>query len=457
MNSKQSQKTKTKKDADAEYAEMTQGPLRSLIIRLAVPAIISNLVTTIYSLSDTFFIGRLGTAQSGAMGIAFSVMTVIQAMGFFFGNGAGNSMSRELGKHNDARAARLLSVGFVGALASGLVITVVGLATLHPLVRMLGATPTIEPYAVTYLIPLLVAAPMMCGSFALNCLLRYQGLASLAMIGLVTGSVLNLVLEPVFIFLLHMGMFGASLATAICQTISFVILAAFGMTYGVVHFSLRQCRITVPLAREIAGGGLPSMIRNAAGTLAVTCVNIAANPFGDAAIAGMAIVMRIMLGANSIMIGLGQGFQPVCGYNYGAGLHQRVMKGFWFCVKVATIAMLAFAAIIWITAPDLVRVFRDDAAVVTVGTAALRFQCCTLALNGYNMMDNTMQQTIGKTVAASFLAFCRLGLFLAPTALILPHVFGITGVECAQCVSDVLTLICTIPVHRRILDGLRQS
>lgn len=152
---------------------MTQGPLRSLIIRLAVPAIISNLVTTIYSLSDTFFIGRLGTAQSGAMGIAFSVMTVIQAMGFFFGNGAGNSMSRELGKHNDARAARLLSVGFVGALASGLVITVVGLATLHPLVRMLGATPTIEPYAVTYLIPLLVAAPMMCGSFALNCLLRY--------------------------------------------------------------------------------------------------------------------------------------------------------------------------------------------------------------------------------------------------------------------------------------------
>ena len=280
MNSKQSQKTKTKKDADAEYAEMTQGPLRSLIIRLAVPAIISNLVTTIYSLSDTFFIGRLGTAQSGAMGIAFSVMTVIQAMGFFFGNGAGNSMSRELGKHNDARAARLLSVGFVGALASGLVITVVGLATLHPLVRMLGATPTIEPYAVTYLIPLLVAAPMMCGSFALNCLLRYQGLASLAMIGLVTGSVLNLVLEPVFIFLLHMGMFGASLATAICQTISFVILAALGMTYGVVHFSLRQCRITVPLAREIAGGGLPSMIRNAAGTLAVTCVNIAANPFG---------------------------------------------------------------------------------------------------------------------------------------------------------------------------------
>ena len=411
MNSKQSQKTKTKKDADAEYAEMTQGPLRSLIIRLAVPAIISNLVTTIYSLSDTFFIGRLGTAQSGAMGIAFSVMTVIQAMGFFFGNGAGNSMSRELGKHNDARAARLLSVGFVGALASGLVITVVGLATLHPLVR----------------------------------------------IGLVTGSVLNLVLEPVFIFLLHMGMFGASLATAICQTISFVILAALGMTYGVVHFSLRQCRITVPLAREIAGGGLPSMIRNAAGTLAVTCVNIAANPFGDAAIAGMAIVMRIMLGANSIMIGLGQGFQPVCGYNYGAGLHQRVMKGFWFCVKVATIAMLAFAAIIWITAPDLVRVFRDDAAVVTVGTAALRFQCCTLALNGYNMMANTMQQTIGKTVAASFLAFCRLGLFLAPTVLILPHVFGITGVECAQCVSDVLTLICTIPVHRRILDGLKQS
>ena len=436
---------------------MTGQPVKPLILKLCLPAVISNLVTTAYNLTDTFFIGQLGTAQSGAIGIAFSIMTVMQALGFFFGNGAGNSMSRELGKQNNDRASRLLAAGFAGAVISGLVIAAIGLLTLRPLVVMLGSTSTIAPYAVQYLTPLLVAAPCVCGSFALNGLLRYQGQSAFGMIGLVSGALLNFLLAPLFIFVAGLGIFGAGLATAICQTVSFAILTTMSRKFGVMKLSLRNCKPDVLLMREMVGGGLPSLIRQGAGSISVTCVNIAANPFGDAAIAGMAIVMRIMLGANSIMIGLGQGFQPVCGYNYGAGLHQRVMKGFWFCVKVATIAMLAFAAIIWITAPDLVRVFRDDAAVVTVGTAALRFQCCTLALNGYNMMANTMQQTIGKTVAASFLAFCRLGLFLAPTVLILPHVFGITGVECAQCVSDVLTLICTIPVHRRILDGLKQS
>ena len=335
-------------NADAKYRQMTGQPVKPLILKLCLPAVISNLVTTAYNLTDTFFIGQLGTAQSGAIGIAFSIMTVMQALGFFFGNGAGNSMSRELGKQNNERASRLLAVGFAGAVLSGLVIAAIGLLTLRPLVVMLGSTSTIAPYAVQYLTPLLVAAPCVCGSFALNGLLRYQGQSAFGMIGLVSGALLNFLLAPLFIFVLHLGIFGAGLATAICQTVSFAILTTMSARFGVMKLSLRNCRPDVLLMREVAGGGLPSLIRQGAGSISVTCVNIAANPFGDAAIAGIAIVMRIMLGANSVIVGLGQGFQPVCGYNYGAGLFARVKEGYWFCVRLATCVLVALAALLWI-------------------------------------------------------------------------------------------------------------
>ncbi|WP_126029812.1 MATE family efflux transporter [Bifidobacterium callimiconis] len=442
--------------ADAKYRQMTGSPIRPLILRLCLPAVISNLVTTAYNLTDTFFIGQLGTSQSGAIGIAFSIMTVLQAIGFFFGNGAGNSMSRELGKRNDDRAARLLAVGFAGSVLCGLTVAIIGLLTLHPLVMMLGSTTTIAPYAVQYLTPILMAAPCVCGSFSLNGLLRYQGQSAFGMIGLVTGALLNFLLAPLFIFVLHMGIFGAGLATGICQTVSFVILTTMSRKFGVIRLSLRNCRPDVLLLREIAGGGLPSLVRQSAGSIATTCVNIAANPFGDAAIAGMAIVMRIMLGANSIIIGLGQGFQPVCGYNYGAGKYDRVRQAYWFCVKLATGVLLALAVLIWSFAPQLVEIFRSDPAVVAVGVAALHFQCVTVVTNGVNMMGNMMSQTLGKTGIASFLAVCRTGLFLAPAVLILPHFLGVLGVEMAQSVSDILTFAVTIPIQRYILRSLHR-
>ena len=286
--------------ADAKYRQMTGQPVKPLILRLCLPAVISNLVTTAYNLTDTFFIGQLGTAQSGAIGIAFSIMTVMQALGFFFGNGAGNSMSRELGKQNNERASRLLAVGFAGAVISGLTIAAIGLLTLRPLAVMLGSTPTIAPYAVQYLTPLLVAAPCVCGSFALNGLLRYQGQSAFGMIGLVSGALLNFLLAPLLIFVAGLGIFGAGLATAICQTVSFAILTTMSARFGVMKLSLRNCRPDVLLMREVAGGGLPSLIRQGAGSISVTCVNIAANPFGDAAIAGMANMMTQTMGRTGI-------------------------------------------------------------------------------------------------------------------------------------------------------------
>lgn len=440
--------------ADAQYRRMTGAPVRGLILALCLPAVISNLVTTAYNLADTYFIGRLGTSQSGAIGIAYSVMTVFQAFGFFFGNGSGNSMSRELGKRNNERAARLLAVGFCGAVLGGLALAILGLSTLPHLVVVLGSTPTISPYAIAYLTPILIAAPMVCGSFALNGLLRYQGLSLYGMIGLVSGALLNFIVAPLLIFVAGLGIAGAGIATAVCQTISFIILVTFAVRRGVVRLDLRNGKPDMLLVREIIGGGMPSLLRQGAGSLATTCVNLAANPFGDAVIAAMAIVMRIMLAINSIIIGLGQGFQPVCGYNYGAGLYRRVKEGYWFCVRLSTIALVIIAVAVAVLAPDIIGLFRSDPQVIAVGTVALWMQCCTVPLNGFAMMSNMMQQTIGKTVIASFVAVCRLGLFLAPAALILAHCFGVPGVQMAQSVSDIISFIVTVPLQVHILRSL---
>lgn len=441
--------------ADEKYRQMTTRPVRPLILRLCLPAVVSNLVTMAYNLTDTYFIGRLGTSQSGAIGIAFSVMTIMQAIGFFFGQGAGNSMSRELGKQRNERASRLLAIGFCGAFCCGAILAVFGLVSLGSLVYALGSTDTIAPFAVSYLTPLLVAAPCVCGSFALNGLLRYMGQSTFGMIGLVSGALLNFTLAPLFIFVCGMGIFGAGLATAICQSVSFVILTIMAARFGVIRLSIRNARPDALLLREVAGGGLPSLIRQGAGSVSVACVNLAANPFGDAAIAAMAIVMRITMFANSVIIGLGQGFQPVCGYNFGAGKYGRVKESYWFCVRLSIAVLLVLAAAMFCLAPELIEMFRSDPQVVAVGVVALRLQCCTVALNGYNMMSNMMQQTMGKTVVASFLALCRQGLFLAPIVLVLPQFIGLVGVQVAQSVCDVLSLVVTIPFQATVLKSLK--
>lgn len=454
-------RAQTHAKADAQYHQMIESPLEPLILRLAVPAIVSNLVTVTYNMADTWFIGRLGTAQSGAVGIAFSVMTIMQAIGFFFGQGGGNSLSRELGKRNEERAARLLSVAFFGSVGFGLLFGVVGLLTLRWLVHGLGATDTIAPYAVQYLTPLFIATPCVTGSFSMNGLLRFQGLSAYSMIGLVTGAVLNIGLAPALIFGAGLGIFGAGLATAICQVISFVILTVMCVRVGVVRLSPRRFSPDMLLIREIIGGGLPSLLRNGVGSVSVTCVNLAANPFGDAAIAAMAIVSRIGLTANSMIVGFGQGFQPVCGYNYGAGRFDRVRRGFWFGVRIDTAILVCAVAVFALFAPELVGLFRDDPEVVAIGALALRLQCCTLWVNGFNMMSNMSQQTMGHTLIASVLGVARQGLFLVPLVWLLPAVlplFGLPallGIQVAQPVSDVITFALTVPIQLRSLGSLR--
>ncbi|MCI1935306.1 MAG: MATE family efflux transporter [Bifidobacteriaceae bacterium] len=434
---------------------MTQAPLRRLIVRMAIPAVIANVVSIIYNLTDTFFVGRLGTSASGALGIAFPIMVIIQATGLLFGQGSGNKLSIELGKKNISRARRLVSVGFFTALGVGALIGVVGLIFIRQLVGLFGATATIEPLALDYIRPLLFSAPFYCATFVLNPQMRYQGLAAYSMIGIISGAVLNIILEPIFIFVLGMGIFGAGLATAISQCVSFLMLLILHTKTGTVHLSLRNYKPDMLLLREMVGGGLPSLLRNGMLSVAVTFLNVAANPYGDAAIAAMAIVSRIITFTNTIMIGFGQGFQPVCGYNYGAGILSRVRKGYWFVVQASTV-LLVVSSILQISfAPHLITIFRNDPQVVSYGALALRLQCCTLPLSGFIVMSNMMQQTIGRTLVSSIVGIARQGLGLVPALLILPPIFGFLGVQMAQPVADILALGITIPLQMRILRELQ--
>lgn len=439
---------------DEKYRMMTENPIPGLIGRLAVPTIISMLVTSFYNMADTFFVGRIGTSATAAVGVAFPVMAVIQALGFFCGHGSGNSISRKLGAQENDAAGELAATGFFGGLILGLLVLVFGLLFLTPLSRILGSTDTILPYTREYLGIILVGAPWMTAQFVLNNQIRFQGNAFYAMIGVGTGAVLNILLDPILIFGFQMGISGAALATVLSQLISFFLLLAGVRFSGCIPIRLKNVRFHRERLREIAGGGLPSLFRQGLGSVATMTLNIAANPYGDAAIAAMSVVSRIFMFAISALIGFGQGFQPVCGFNYGAKKYGRVREAFWFCVKVSTVFLFVLSILGFLLSGHLIGIFRDDPEVIRIGTAAVRFQCATLILNGWIVMNNMMTQTMGKTFYASLLASARQGLFFIPILLILPRILGLTGIQSAQAVADVFAFLLSVVLYRKVTAEL---
>ena len=442
---------------EQKYEMMTETPIPGLIGRLAVPTIISMLITSFYNMADTFFVGKIGTSATAAVGVVFPVMAIIQALGFFCGHGSGNSISRHLGSKDIQSARELASTGFFLAFALGILLMVLGLIFLDPLSHLLGSTETIFPYTRDYLRFILLGAPYMTAQLVLNNQLRFQGNAFYAMIGITSGGVLNVILDPIFIFVFDLGISGAAIATILSQFVSFCLLLVGLRVSKCIPIHLRNVRLTALRLREIMGGGLPSLFRQGLGSIATTTLNIAANPYGDAAIAAMSVVSRIMMFANSALIGFGQGFQPVCGFNYGADKYDRVKEAFWFCVKVSTAVLLGLAVLGGFLSGHLIWIFRNDPDVIQIGTTALRFQCVTFALNGWIIMNNMMMQTMGKTVPATILAASRQGLFFIPALLILPQFLGLTGIQCAQAVSDVFTFALTTLLNRKVMRSLNNG
>lgn len=439
-----------------KFIRMTTQPVERLIISLAVPTIISMLVTSFYNMADTYFVGSLGKSAVGGVGVAFPVMAVIQAFGFFFGHGSGNFIGRELGKQNIENAERMSATGFFCSILFGLCVTVFGLAFCDKLVYFLGATDTIAPYAKEYLSIILLGAPYMTAAFVLNNQLRFQGSAFYAMIGIATGAVTNLFLTPLFIFVFDLGVAGAALGTIVSQLLSFTLLFMGTRHAGNIRIKPRLFTPNRFYLTEITAGGAPSLLRQGLASVATTCLNISANPFGDEAIAAMSIVSRVMMFANSAVIGFGQGFQPVCSFNYGAGKYDRVKKAFWFCVKTCFVFLVIVSVVSIVKAEFIIDLFsRGDTAVTKIGAMAFRLQCLTMPLNAFIVLANMMTQTIRLPIQASIIAASRQGLLFIPAVLIGGRLFALYGIMAAQPISDIGTLIISIVIVSGVLKKLK--
>ena len=428
------------------YIYMTQTPVPKLILKLSVPTIISMLVTGIYNSADTFFVGKISTEATAAVGIVFSVMAIIQAIGFMCGQGSGNYLARMLGANDTKQANEVASTGFALSLIIGTLIALVGIFLVEPISNMLGATETTLTDTKNYMRIILLGAPFMTGQFVINNQLRFQGSAIYAMFGLLAGAIANIALDPLFIFVFDLGVSGAALATVSGQIISFIVLM-IGSKQGVnIHIRFKNIKINKHYILEIINGGIPSLFRQGLAALATIMLNKIAGEFGgDAAIAGMSVATRTLMLVSSALIGFGQGYQPVCSFNYGANLKKRVKQGYFFCLKYGTLFLIVVAAACFVFAPQIVSYFRDDPDVIAIGSKALRFQAVTLPLMSGIVMTNMMLQSIGAGIKASISSSARSGIFFIPLLFAFSSLFGLTGVECAQAAADVCSMVLAIP------------
>lgn len=411
------------------------------------------MVTAIYNTADTFFVARVSTdpavntAATASVGLVFTVMAIIQAFGFFFGHGSGNYISRMLGAENHKEANEMASTSFAMAIIVGIFFAIVGNIFVEPIADFLGATPTTLQFTKDYMRIILFGAPFMMAQFVINNQLRFQGSAMYAMIGLMCGAVMNMILDPLLIMGFHMQVKGAAIATVMGQTTSFVVLL-IGTSKGEnIKMSLGNVHINWHYILEVINGGAPSLFRQGLAAISTLLLNRTAGAIGgDAAIAGMSVAGRLMLMMGSALIGFGQGYQPVCSFNYGAGLTKRVKEGFSFCVKVSTVFLTIIGIVFFILAPQIITLFSKDPDAIEVGVAALRFMCLTQPISGAIVISNMMLQSIGKGFKASVTASARNGYCFIPLILILPQFLGIRGVEMAQACADVLTLCVALPM-----------
>lgn len=436
---------------DDRYTEMTTLPVKLLVCKMAVPTIIAMVVTALYNVVDAAFVGRLSTEGTAGIGISFAYMTFIQALGFFFGHGSGNFISRALGAKDVSSAAVVASVGFFSPLLLGLLAALLCLPNLSALSTLLGAPAEVVPYANDYLRYIVLATPFMMSALTLNNQLRLQGNAHFGMVGIVSGAILNIALDPLFIFTFDMGVSGASLATAISQLCSWGLLLYGTFKPESVHIRIRNFKPSFKVYYEIFRGGLPSLFRqvfNCAAAVSLNyCAALYAAPGSEAsAVAAFAVVTRIMMFAFSVVLGFCQGFQPVCGFNYGAKKYDRVRESWLFATWVATAFLLLISAVGYLFAPQIVALFRaEDPALIEIGAATLRWQCVAFPLAGLFTSTGMLFQNIRMTFPATLLSICRNGLFFLPAILLLPLWLGMQGVQMAQAVADLLTFILCIP------------
>ncbi len=442
-----------------QYEKMTTWPIPKLVITLGIPTTISMLVTNIYNMVDTYFVSELGNSASGAVGVVFGLMAIIQAYGFMFGHGAGSIIARKLGQKDAHSASVFASLSIMACLCVGTLIGVLGLLFINPLMRILGSTETILPYAKQYGIYILITSPLTMTSFALNNILRYEGKAFFAMIGLTIGAVLNIIGDPILIFGLDMGIAGAGLSTAISQVVGFLILISMffrGKTLS--KLNVKFIKENPKGIFEIVATGFPSFCRQGLSSVAtMTLNNLAGGVGGDAAVAAMSIVNRITFFIFAVGLGIGQGFQPVASFNYGARIYSRVKKAFFFTFGAGELLLGVFVVFGLLFSDHLIGLFRNDPAVIEIGTLSLKLQLLALFFHPLTICSNMLFQSIGENTNATFLSLLRSGILFIPILLVLTSFFGLFGVQSAQAIADVLAFFIAAPLVLRFLQKLPQD
>ena len=434
-----------------QYEQLVLTPIHRLIPTLAIPTMASMMTTMLYNLVDAYFVGQIGTSAAAATGVLMAVQAVFQAIGFMMGHGSGTNISVGLGEGDRDGASVYLSTAFFGGMAISTVLMALGLVFLTPLMWALGSTATILPYARTYGIYMLVAGPALTMSCVLNNVMRYEGKAFYAMIGLVSGAVLNMVGDPIFMFALDLGIAGAGLSTALSQYVSLGVLLYMFLS-GKTISRLRISRV----ARRpyewvhIFRNGMPSLLRQVLNALSTVVLNLSAAPYGDAAIAAMTIDGRVMMLFGSILIGIGQGLQPVAAYNFGARKYARLREAAVFTWKTSEVLLIVCAVFGWVNAAAVVRLFRDDPEVVRIGVVALRCMCVAVVVQPLSVVANMTFQSIRRSREASFLASLRTGICYIPALLVMPHVWGLFGIQSAQMIADILASAISLPFLVRL-------
>lgn len=432
--------------SEEQHRRMLQTPVPKLVLSLAAPTVASQLISIIYNTADTYFVSQISTSASAAVGVVFSLSSIIQAYGFGVAMGASSLISLRLGEKKDRDANGYASSGFFAELVGGLLMLIFGLLFLEPLMRVLGATETMLPHACAYGRIILMGAPIMCCSFVLNCVLRAEGAAVVSMVGLCAGGLINIALDPLFIFTFEMGTAGAAIATVASQCVSLMILSlSFLRGRSIVHLHPKYVSHHARDYGRIIAVGFPTIARQGMASLASALMNIQGAIYGDAAVAALTISNKIYLLVRNVMIGIGQGFQPVAGYNYGAGDRKRTREAFLFATKLGTVICILAAGIIAAFAGSIIAWFRNDEQVVAIGRVALLYACAVMPFMAYSTFVNQLYQCLGFKLPATVLASLRQGICFLPLIFILPHFLGLAGVQATQPASDLLTFFICIP------------
>ena len=440
------------------YELMVNGNLKRTICILAIPAIISMLVTALYNAADTYFVSKLGESAVAGVSVVMSYMSVVQACGFFFGHGSGNFISQSLGKKDNLSTEKMAVTGVLYSFLAGLILMALSLVFIDPICSLFSSK-TMLAHTKNYFLFVVLATPFMTSSFTLNNQLRFQGNAFYGMFGLGTGAVLNIILDPILISVTG-DVRGASLATMISQIVGFILLFAFTFNKKSVRLKIKRISFEKLYIAEITKGGMPSLIRQGMMAIASACLSLMVKGYGDFAVAGVSIASKISWIFFSILIGFCQGFQPVCGFNYGAGRIDRVKKAFWFSTAVVTAYMIIACAVCLIFPSSLVELFNTAGntvgmeKAVAVAKNTLIYQALAFPLGGLYTMSSMMMQNIRRPIRASILAMMRQGIAYIPCVLLLPSFCGLTGVMLSQTVADIVSFVVCLPILISVLKEL---